>query len=164
MHFPRDKITNEHSGFGFVEFKNEVDAEYSIKIMHMVKLFGRTIKVNKATQDAKAQDVGANIFVGNLSENADEKMLKEVFSAFGIVLSTKLMRDPETGASKKYGFVSYDNFESSDGAISRMNGQYLDGRQIDVSYAYKKDANGERHGSQAERTLAASRPFQAATM
>ena len=61
--------------------------------------------------------MGANVFIGNLSEQTDEKMLRDVFSAFGIVISTKLMRDPETGESKKYGFVSYDNFESSDLAI-----------------------------------------------
>lgn len=81
-------------------------------------------------------------------------MLRDVFSAFGIVISTKLMRDPETGESKRYGFVSYDNFESSDLAIQRMNNQYLDGVQIDVSYAYKKDSNGERHGTIAERVIA----------
>jgi splicing factor 3B subunit 4 len=44
-------------------------------------------------------------------------MLRDVFSAFGIVISTKIMREPETGESKKYGFVSYDNFDSSDLAI-----------------------------------------------
>lgn len=31
------------------------------------------------------------------------------------------MRDPETGMSRGYAFVSYDNFESSDSAISAMN-------------------------------------------
>ena len=66
--------------------------------------------------------MGANIFIGNIGDNVDEKMLRDVFSAFGIVISTKLMRDLETGLSKKYGFVSYDNFESSDIAIARMNG------------------------------------------
>jgi splicing factor 3B subunit 4 len=49
-------------------------------------------------------------------------MLRDVFSSFGIVLSTKVMRDPESGSSKRYGFVSYDNFESSDAAITAMNG------------------------------------------
>ena len=49
VHFPRDKITNEHGSYGFVEFKTEEDADYSIKIMHMVKLFGKSIKVNKAS-------------------------------------------------------------------------------------------------------------------
>ena len=48
VHIPRDKISAEHNGFGFVEFKAEEDADYAIKIMHMVKLFGKPIKVNKA--------------------------------------------------------------------------------------------------------------------
>ena len=85
--------------------------------MHLIKLYGRPIKVNKASQDKLTQEVGANIFVGNLSEKTVEKTLRDVFSAFGVVISTKLMRDPDTGASKKYGFVSYDTFESSDRAI-----------------------------------------------
>ena len=122
VHIPRDKVTNEHQGYGFVEFKSEEDADYSIKIMHMVKLFGKPIKVNKATQDKRTQEVGANIFVGNIHEDVDEKMLRDVFSSFGIVLSTKIMRDPESGVSKRYGFVSYDNFDSSDAAIQSMNG------------------------------------------
>eukprot|EP01034_Spumella_vulgaris_P022378 gene22378-28500_t len=39
-----------------------------------------------------------------------------------------------------------------------MNGQYLSNRPIVVQYAFKKDTPGERHGSQAERILAASQP------
>lgn len=62
------------------------------------------------------------------------------------------------GISKGYGFVSFDSFESSDFAIECMNGQYLCNRPIVVQYAYKKDTPGERHGSQAERLLAASQP------
>jgi splicing factor 3B subunit 4 len=88
----------------------------------MIKLFGRPIKVNKIIQDKRSQEVGANLFVGNLNENVDENLLRKIFSAFGIVISTKIMRDPETGISKKYGFVCYDNFESSDMAITKMNG------------------------------------------
>jgi splicing factor 3B subunit 4 len=158
VHIPRDKITGEHQGFGFVEFRNEEDADYAIKIMHMIKLYGKPIKVNKASQDKRTQEVGANIFVGNLHDDVDEKMLKDVFSAFGVVLSTKIMRNPESGSSKRYGFVSFDNFDSSDAAINTMNGQFISGKVVDVSYAYKKDTKGERHGSIAERILAANRP------
>lgn len=32
----------------------------------MIKLYGKPIKVNKASQDRKNQDVGANLFIGNL--------------------------------------------------------------------------------------------------
>ncbi|RRT60888.1 hypothetical protein B296_00017814 [Ensete ventricosum] len=35
--------------------------------------------------------------------------------------------------------------------IQSMNGQYLCNRQITVSYAYKKDTKGERHGTPAVR-------------
>ena len=38
-----------------------------------------------------------------------------------------------------------------------MNGQYLCNRAITVSYARKKDGGGERHGSQAERMMAAEK-------
>jgi splicing factor 3B subunit 4 len=34
-----------------------------------------------------------------------------------------------------------------------MNGQFLSGKQITVSYAFKKDSK-ERHGDEAERLLA----------
>ena len=97
--------------------------------------------------------------MGNLHKEVDERMLRDVFSAFGIVLSTKVMRDPDTQQSKLHGFVSFDNFESSDSAINSMNGQYMCNRPIDVSYAYKKDTkSGERHGSISERVLAANKP------
>jgi len=64
-------------------------------------------------------------------------------------------------------FVSYiDSFEASDIAIECMHNQFLCNRQILVQYAFKKpsDESGqtsgaslERHGSKAERLLAASR-------
>jgi len=83
-------------------------------------------------------------------------MLRDVFISFGIVLATKIMRDPETTTSKNYGFVSFDNFDSSDMSIRHMQGQYVEGKPIDVSYAYKKDSHGDKHGSLAERKLAYS--------
>lgn len=40
-------------------------------------------------------------------------------------------------------------------AIENMNGQFLGGKQVSVQYAFKKDGKAERHGTQAERLLAA---------
>lgn len=77
-----------------------------------------------------------------MDPEVDEKMLYETFSNFGLIISTKIARDPEDGSSKGYGFVSYDNFESSDMAITQMNNQYFSGRQISVQYAIKKDTKG----------------------
>lgn len=160
VHMPKDRVTNTHQGYGFVEFMSEDDADYAIKIMNMIKLYGKPIRVNKASAHQKNLDVGANIFIGNLDPEVDEKLLYDTFSAFGVILQTpKIMRDPETGNSKGYAFVNFASFEASDAAIEAMNGQYLCNRPITISYAFKKDAKGERHGSAAERLLAAQNPL-----
>ncbi|KAF6166609.1 hypothetical protein GIB67_005471 [Kingdonia uniflora] len=159
VYVPKDRVTNLHQGYGFVEFRSEEDADYAIKVLNMIKLYGKPIRVNKASQDKKSLDVGANLFVGNLDPDVDEKLLYDTFSAFGVIVTNpKIMRDPETGNSRGFGFISYDSFETSDAAIEAMNGQYLCNRQITVSYAYKKDTKGERHGTPAERVLASSNP------
>ncbi|KAL1485417.1 hypothetical protein MTO96_010138 [Rhipicephalus appendiculatus] len=130
--------------------------------VHMPKdrLYGKPIRVNKASAHQKNLDVGANIFIGNLDPEVDEKLLYDTFSAFGVILQTpKIMRDPDTGNSKGYAFINFASFEASDAAIEAMNGQYLCNRAITISYAFKKDSKGERHGSAAERLLAAQNPL-----
>lgn len=42
------------------------------------------------------------------------QLLYDTFSAFGVIVNTpKIMRDPESGASKGFGFISFDGFEAS---------------------------------------------------
>ncbi|WVO18352.1 hypothetical protein L204_106067 [Cryptococcus depauperatus] len=153
---PKDRISQAHQGFGFCEFMSEADAEYAVKIMNQIKLYGKPIRVNKASYDKKQVDVGANLFVGNLDPSVDEQSLYDTFSTFGALAEQpKMSRDPTTGTSKGYAFVAYNDFEAADMAIDNMNGQFFGGKQISVQYAFKKDGKGERHGSQAERLLAA---------
>jgi len=160
VYIPKDKLTLQHSGYGFVEFASEEDADYAIKIMNMIKLYGKPIRVNKARQNGKTMDIGANLFIGNLDPEVDEKLLYDTFSAFGVIISTpKIMRDPQAGESRGFGFISYDEFAAADSAIEAMNGQFLMNRPITVSYAIKKESKtGERHGSTAERLLSANNP------
>jgi splicing factor 3B subunit 4 len=64
------------------------------------------------------------------------------------------MRDNDTNNSKGFAFVNFASFDAADAALEAMNGQYLCNRPITISYAFKKDAKGERHGTEAERFLA----------
>ncbi|KAF2086818.1 RNA-binding domain-containing protein [Saccharata proteae CBS 121410] len=156
VHLPKDRVTQNHQGYGFVEFISEEDADYAAKIMNQVRLYGKAIRVNKASADkAKTVEVGAELFVGNLDPLVDEKTLFDCFSRFGsLIAPPKIARD-ENNLSKGYGFVSFADFESSDEAIANMHGQYLMNKEVSVQYAYKKDGKGDRHGDQAERMLAA---------
>jgi splicing factor 3B subunit 4 len=64
--------------------------------------------------------------------------------------------------SKGFGFVAFDSFTSADNAIASMNGQYLGGKPISVSYAQKERGHAGKadstHGSAAERLIASLRP------
>lgn len=154
VHLPRDKITGNHQGYGFVEFTSEADAEYAMKVMNLVKVYGKPLRANKASAHQKNQDIGANIFIGNLDPEVDEKVLYDLFSAFGTIL-----QPPKTN-SRGYAFINFSTFEASDAAIESMNGQYLNNRPITVSYAIKKGSKGERHGSILERLLAHKNKMQ----
>ena len=82
------------------------------------------------------------------------QLLYNTFSAFGQVLSAKVMYEDD-GSSRGFAFVNFADFESSDAAMLHMNGQFLSNRPVHVSYAYKKDTKGEKHGSETERMFAA---------
>lgn len=162
VHLPKDRVTQTHQGYGFVEFASEDDADYAAKIMNQIRLWGKPIRVNKASADkrgpdgtASGQGVGAELFVGNLDGMVDEKHLFETFSRFGPLLAPPKIARDDSNLSKGYGFISYATFDASDDAIANMHGQFLMNKEITVQYAYKKDGKGERHGDPAERALAA---------
>ncbi|KAG5011388.1 hypothetical protein JHK82_023589 [Glycine max] len=51
VYVPKDRVTNEHQGYGFVEFRSEEDADCAIKVLNMIKLYGKPIRVNKIMRD-----------------------------------------------------------------------------------------------------------------
>ena len=88
VHLPKDRVTQTHQGYGFVEFKSEEDADYAARIMNQVRLYGKPIRVNKASADKqKSLDIGAELFVGNLDPMVTEQTLYETFSRFGSLTS-----------------------------------------------------------------------------
>jgi len=153
---PRDRVTQNHQGFGFIEFRGPKDAEYAANVMNGVKVYGKPLRVNKASADKQKQanEVGAELYVGNIDPSVDEKILYDTFSRFGPLLSLPKVARDDIGQSKGFGFVSYADFESSDAAVEHMNGQYILSKEVAVQYAFKKDGKGERHGDEAERELA----------
>jgi len=75
---------------------------------------------------------GANLFIYNLPDAYDDHDLASLFSNFGQVLSTKVQKDKLTGASKGYGFVSFDNVRSAQSAIASMDGFVIGSKKLSV--------------------------------
>lgn len=105
MFLPKDRISMQHQGFGFCEFLSEEDADYACKIMNQIKLFGKPIRVNKASYDKKQLDVGANLFIGNLDPSTDEQALYDTFSTFGAIAEQPKVSLPSTFSSSCYQLV-----------------------------------------------------------
>ncbi|XP_020580685.1 RNA-binding protein BRN1-like [Phalaenopsis equestris] len=75
---------------------------------------------------------GANLFIYHIPQEYSDQELSNAFQRFGRVLSAKVFVDKATGASKCFGFVSYDSPEAAQAAIDVMNGFQLGGKKLKV--------------------------------
>lgn len=155
INLPKDRVTFAHQGYGFVEYKTEADANYATSVMNQIYLFGKAIRVNKSASDKQnGVEVGATLFVGSLDPQVDEATLQQTFSVFGPFERPPKVHRHDDDTSKGYGFVYFNDFEHSDKALESMDKQYLMNQQISVSYAFKHDGKGGKHGDETERLLA----------
>ncbi len=82
-----------------------------------------------------------NIYVGNLDYKVDENDLQGIFEEYGTVSSTKVITDKFSGRSKGFGFVTMENEDEANKAISELNGTTLQSREIVVNEARPKRDN-----------------------
>ncbi|WZY81002.1 hypothetical protein YC2023_027386 [Brassica napus] len=80
----------------------------------------------------------SKLFVGGLSYDTNEPVLKNEFEKYGEVLHVRVICDHKSGKSKGYGFVVFDSEEAAATALASMNNQLLEGRHIRVEYAQPK--------------------------
>ncbi|KAH7014121.1 RRM domain RNA-binding protein [Microdochium trichocladiopsis] len=77
----------------------------------------------------------ARLFVGNLSWSVDDGALHQAFSQYGNVVKAHVLKDRETGRSRGFGFVEFEQEADAENAINGLNEQDLNGRNIRVSHA-----------------------------
>ena len=80
-----------------------------------------------------------NIYAGNLHYGINADELKEIFSEYGEVVSSKIITDKYSGKSKGFGFVEMANDQEAQGAIDSLNGTEVKGRNIKVNQAREKN-------------------------
>ncbi|HPR32059.1 MAG TPA: hypothetical protein PLK12_08185 [Prolixibacteraceae bacterium] len=73
-----------------------------------------------------------DIFVAKLNAETTADQIKDLFSQYGKVLSTKLIMDRETGMSKCYGFVEMEDDSEGAAAIEQLNDSNFMGNYIVV--------------------------------
>ena len=83
--------------------------------------------------------MGTKLYVGNLSFNTTENELQELFAQAGTVQEVSLMQDKFTGKSRGFAFVTMGSDEDAQNAISKLNGQTVEGRPLTVNEARPRE-------------------------
>lgn len=90
------------------------------------------------------------IFVGGLSWNTTDQGLHAAFSPFGEIVESKVVTDRDTGRSRGFGFVTFQDPEAAKASVAAMNGKELDGRALRIDMANDKQ-DGNRGGGRGGR-------------
>ncbi len=86
---------------------------------------------------------GMNIYIGNMSFDTTEDQIRQAFEGYGEVSAVRVITDRDSGQPKGFAFVEMEAKDEAVAAISGLNGQDLNGRELNVNEA-KPRAQSER--------------------
>ncbi|TQB75768.1 hypothetical protein MPDQ_001732 [Monascus purpureus] len=139
---PDKNFNSKGYNYGFVEFDDPGAAERAMQTLNGRRIHQSEIRVNWAYQsnNANKEDTSSHfhIFVGDLSNEVNDEVLLQAFSAFGSVSEARVMWDMKTGRSRGYGFVAFRERADAEKALSSMDGEWLGSRAIRCNWANQK--------------------------
>lgn len=92
------------------------------------------------------------LYVGNLSYEATEAELEDLFKGFGNVRSVEIIYNPRTYKSKGYAFVEMQMLDDAKRAAEVLHGQPFMGRELMVSAASERPEGIDKpEGTPAEK-------------
>jgi len=164
-------------GFGFVNFANHegavnavenmngrsfVDtaaegAEKEIVVCRAQKRSERDRELRTVFEQLKQERMtkyqGVNLYVKNLDDNVDDDILRTEFAPHGTITSCRVMRDPQSQASRGFGFVCFSTPEEATKALGEMHNRPILSKPVYVALAQRKEARRAQLEAQyAQRT------------
>jgi len=82
-----------------------------------------------------ANEPSNNLFIGNLSFDADEESIKSALAHIAEVVHVRIATDKETGRMKGFGHVEFADLEGAKAAMESAQGLEVLGRPIRLDYA-----------------------------
>jgi RNA recognition motif-containing protein len=103
--------------------------------------------------------MAAKLFVGNLSFQATEEDLRELFAQAGSVETVRIITDQFTGRPRGFGFVEMATKEEAQKAVEMLNGRLFRDRNLVVDEARPQPQRGAGGGGpRADRPRAGGGP------
>ncbi|KAJ4760516.1 Polyadenylate-binding protein [Rhynchospora pubera] len=143
-------------GYGYVQFESRELADAAIHALNGTVVDGNKLSVahyiKKSERMGTSPDGFTNLYMKNLDEDIDEELIRLKFSQYGPIVSVMIKRD-DSGVSKGFGFVCFENADSAKRAVESMNGVQLGNKTLYVSKAQKKAEREQFLISQKEERL-----------
>ncbi|MDO8425475.1 MAG: RNA-binding protein [bacterium] len=80
------------------------------------------------------------LYIGNLPYSTGDNELRAAFEQAGSSLTAaEVVMDRDTGRSRGFGFVSFDDDADAQAAVSMWDGKELDGRALKVNVARPRE-------------------------
>ena len=86
----------------------------------------------------RVESVGKKLYVGNLPFSATDEELRGLFEKHGAVVSANVITDRETGRSRGFAFVEFEDASAAEAAREALDGTDMGGRPLRVNEAHDK--------------------------
>ncbi|XP_008418572.1 RNA-binding protein 34 [Poecilia reticulata] len=129
----------------YVVFKNEEGVTNALERNGMEIEKGFHIRVDRVT-DKSSHDHKRSVFVGNLAFDIKELAFRQHFEECGKVEGVRLVRDPNSGLGKGFGYVLFESADSVEVALS-LDGSKLESRSIRVKRSVTKEKQTNKTNS-----------------
>lgn len=144
-------------GYGFVHYETAEAADNAIKHVNGMLLNEKKVFVGhhvpKKDRQSKFEEMKANftnIYVKNIEPSVSDEEFRDLFEKYGAITSASLTRDPETNASRGFGFVNFTAHESASKAVDALHETDYKGQKLYVGRAQKKHEREEELRKQYE--------------
>ncbi|GMS93183.1 hypothetical protein PENTCL1PPCAC_15358, partial [Pristionchus entomophagus] len=92
------------------------------------------------------------LFIGGLTPNTTEEMMREFYGKYGELVDVVVMRDPTTKRTRGFGFVTYAAKTMVD-ECQAARPHVIDGKTVDPKRAVPRDANDRGAGNVSSKRL-----------
>lgn len=133
-------------GIGKSAGKKQNKQKTSVKPVKSNTRIARTQDKSRQKKAPKLPVLAPRLYVGNLSYEANESDLEDLFKGVGSVTSVEIIYNPRTHKSKGYGFVEMRCMEDAYRAVEVLHAQPFMGRELTVSAANERDESEAREG------------------
>ena len=90
--------------------------------------------------------MNTKMYVGNLSYDATDSEIRELFEAHGTVTDVFIVKDRESGRPRGFAFVSMETVEEMNAAIEGLNGVEFSGRALTINEARPREERPQGGG------------------